>query len=174
MRFEGCGNSLDWLQRLKFDSSVWAHSVRKDFMVTHVQNNGFLAVSAHNSNWIWKLPVHLLQAYNCGVRESCKVVQVLVYLASDGYYGSATLFGHPIFGEDSGKHWIFKTRQFHSQSRWPRGLTSRPKAARLLGLRASIPRGTWLPASCVVYCEVEVSASGRSLAQRSPTECVLS
>jgi len=41
-------------------------------------------------------------------------------------------------------------------------------AARLLGLRLRIPPGVSLR---VVYCHVQVSASGWSLAQRNPTEC---
>jgi len=67
------------LQRPKFYSSVWAHSVRTDFMVTLVHNKGFLAVSAHKSNWIWKLSAYRLQACRYWVRECCKVVQVLVH-----------------------------------------------------------------------------------------------
>jgi len=79
MRFEGCGNSLDWSQRMTFDSSVWAHSVRKDFRVTHVHNKRFLAVSARTSNWICKLSAHLLHAYRYGIWERCEVAPALVY-----------------------------------------------------------------------------------------------
>jgi len=47
-------------------------------------------------------------------------------------------------------------------------------AARLLGLRVRILPGAWM--SCIMYvlvwCQVEVSATGWSLVQRSPTECV--
>ena len=39
---------------------------------------------------------------------------------------------------------------------------------RFLGFRVRIPPRVWMS---VVCCEVEVSASGWSLAQRSPTEC---
>jgi len=46
-------------------------------MVTPVHNGGFLAVSAHNCNWIWKLSAHLLQAYGYGVPE--RFYQVLVH-----------------------------------------------------------------------------------------------
>jgi hypothetical protein len=58
---------------------------------------------------------------------------------------------------------------------WPRGLRRRPAAARLVGLRVRIPPGTWMMSVSsvnVVCCEVEVSATGRSLVQRSPIVCV--
>ena len=46
-------------------------------------------------------------------------------------------------------------------------------AARLLGLRVRIPTGDGcLSVVSVVCCRVEVSATGRSLIQSSPTECV--
>ena len=41
----------------------------------------------------------------------------------------------------------------------------------LLGLRVRIPPGAWM---LVVCCQVEVSATGRSLVQRSPTDCDVS
>jgi hypothetical protein len=48
-------------------------------------------------------------------------------------------------------------------------------AARLLGLRVRIPPGHGcLSLVNVVCCQVEVSAPGRSLVQRSPTECGVS
>jgi hypothetical protein len=45
-----------------------------------------------------------------------------------------------------------------------------------LGLWVRTPPGTWMSGLLlsVVYCQVEVSASGRSLAQRSSTECSVS
>jgi hypothetical protein len=60
------------------------------------------------------------------------------------------------------------------QSKWPRGLRRGSAAASLLGLRVRIPPGAWMSVCCeyCVYGEVEVSASGWSLVQRSPTECV--
>ena len=58
-------------------------------------------------------------------------------------------------------------------SQWPRGLRRGSAAARLLGLWVRIPREAWMFVS-VVCCQVEVSASGRSLVQRSPTECGVS
>jgi hypothetical protein len=47
---------------------------------------------------------------------------------------------------------------------------------RFLELRIRIPPVAWLPVSCecCVCCQVEVSASGWSLVQRSPTECGVS
>jgi hypothetical protein len=58
----------------------------------------------------------------------------------------------------------------------PIPVAARPKAwyaaARLLGLGVRIPRGRGcLSLVSVVCCQVEVSASGWSLIQRSPTEC---
>jgi len=49
-------------------------------------------------------------------------------------------------------------------------------AALLLGLRVRIPLRARLSVSVVsvVCCQVDVSASGRSLVQRSPTECGVS
>ena len=48
-------------------------------------------------------------------------------------------------------------------------------AARLLGLPVRIPPETSISVSCECFCfKVEVSTMGRSLVQRSPTECVVS
>jgi len=50
-----------------------------------------------------------------------------------------------------------------------------PVAPRMLGLRVRILRGhECLSLVDVVCCQTEVSARGRSLVQRSPTECVVS
>jgi hypothetical protein len=65
--------------------------------------------------------------------------------------------------------------QLYSRSRWPRGLRRWCAATPLLGLRISTAPGTWIYVYCEcrdVCCQVEVSATGRSLAQRSPTDCV--
>jgi hypothetical protein len=46
-------------------------------------------------------------------------------------------------------------------------------ATRLLRLRVRIPPGGGMFVSCeCVCCQVDTSASGRSLVQRNPTECV--
>jgi hypothetical protein len=42
------------------------------------------------------------------------------------------------------------------------------------GIVGSNPAGAWMSVSFVVCCQVEVSASGWSLVQRSPTECGVS
>jgi len=52
-----------------------------------------------------------------------------------------------------------------------RGLRRGSEAARLLGLWVRIPPGACLSLVSVVCCQVEVSVSGWSLVQRSPTEC---
>ena len=58
------------------------------------------------------------------------------------------------------------------QFRWPRGHKHGSTVACLLGARFRIPLGTWLSVfrECCVLSEV--SASGWSLVERSPTECV--
>jgi hypothetical protein len=59
-----------------------------------------------------------------------------------------------------------------SRSQWLRGLRRGSAAARLLGWRVPIPPGHGcLSDVSVVCCQVEVSATGWSLVQRSPTEC---
>jgi hypothetical protein len=55
----------------------------------------------------------------------------------------------------------------------PRGLRRGSTAARLLELWVRIPPRAWMSVSCEC-CQVEVSASGWSLVQRSPTECGVS
>jgi len=55
------------------------------------------------------------------------------------------------------------------KSQWPCGLRCVPAATRLMGLPVRIPRGEWMPVSCM-FCLAHVSASGLSLVQRSPTE----
>jgi hypothetical protein len=44
----------------------------------------------------------------------------------------------------------------------------------MLGLRVRIPPVTWMSVVSVVCCQVKFSATGRSLVQRSPTECCVS
>ena len=65
-----------------------------------------------------------------------------------------------------------------NRSQWPRGLRRGSAAARLLRLwvrRKKIPPGSWMSVSVsVVCCQVEVSATSRSLIQRSPTDCGVS
>ena len=61
------------------------------------------------------------------------------------------------------------------RSQWPRGLRRGSAAAGLLGLRIWIPLGRGcLSFVSDVCCQIEVSASGWSLFQRSPTECDVS
>ena len=60
------------------------------------------------------------------------------------------------------------------RSQWPRVLTRGSAAARFLGLRVRIPPRAWMFVVSVVYCQVEVSATGWWLLQRSPTDCGVS
>jgi hypothetical protein len=58
-----------------------------------------------------------------------------------------------------------------SRSQWPRGPRLRSEAERLLGSRVRIPPGAWIFVSCeCLCCQVVVSATGRSLVQRSPAD----
>jgi hypothetical protein len=60
----------------------------------------------------------------------------------------------------------------HGRSQLSRGLRRRSAAKRLLGSWVRIPQGTPMFVSCeCLCCEVEVSATGRSLVQGSPTDC---
>jgi hypothetical protein len=60
----------------------------------------------------------------------------------------------------------------HSWTQWPRGLRRRCPAERLLGSWVRIPPAAWMFVSCeCLCCQVEVSATGWSLVQRSPTDC---
>ena len=60
------------------------------------------------------------------------------------------------------------------RSQWSRGLRRVSAAARFLGLLVRIPPRAWTFVVNVVCCQVEVSVSGLSLVQRSPTECGVS
>ena len=56
-------------------------------------------------------------------------------------------------------------------------MAARPKAPvcgpSLAGIDVSVPLGSWMSVVSVVCCQVEVSASGRSLVQRrSPTKAL--
>jgi hypothetical protein len=66
----------------------------------------------------------------------------------------------------------YEDSHYISRSQRPRGLRRRSAAVHLLGLRFRIPPGPWTFVSCECSCcQVEVSATGRSLVQRSPTDC---
>jgi hypothetical protein len=66
-----------------------------------------------------------------------------------------------------------KLMQF-SRSQWSRGLRCGSATARLLRFWIRIPPGLWISAENVVCCQVEVSVTGRSAVQRSPTDCGVS
>ena len=68
----------------------------------------------------------------------------------------------------------FKTLQVCSRrSQWPRGLRHGSATARLLGFSGSNPAGCLnFSLVFVVGCQVEGSATGRSLVQWSPADCV--
>lgn len=56
------------------------------------------------------------------------------------------------------------------RSQWPRGIRCVSAAARLPGLRVRITSGALTSLLSVVCCQIEVSASGWWLVQRSPTK----
>jgi len=65
--------------------------------------------------------------------------------------------------------------KYKCRSQWLRGLRRGSMVARLLGLRVRVPLGNVrVPLVSAVCCQVEGSATGRSLGQRSPTECRVS
>jgi len=81
-------------------------------------------------------------------------------------------------------HWIYPAynrdrscfeqgNEISGQYQWPRGLRRRSKAARLLRLWVRIPPRAWtfVCCECCVCCQVEVSATGWSPVQESPTDC---
>jgi hypothetical protein len=71
--------------------------------------------------------------------------------------------------------WICWSKAGVSWCQWPRGLSREFAAARLLGLRGRIPPRAWMSVSCECCAiQVEVSASGWPLYQRSPTDCGVS
>jgi hypothetical protein len=73
------------------------------------------------------------------------------------------------------KLFLFQLNCVLSWSQWPYGLRRGSAAASLLGLRVRIPPGYGhVSLVSVVCCHVEVSASGWSLVQTSPTDCGVS
>jgi hypothetical protein len=62
------------------------------------------------------------------------------------------------------------------RSQWPPGLRRGSATARLMKWWVPIPLIAWMCLSLVnsVCCQIEISASGRSLLQRSPTQCGVS
>ena len=61
--------------------------------------------------------------------------------------------------------------QYICRSGWPRGLRHGLAAVPLPILRFRIPPEAWMSVVSVVCCQVKVTATGWSLAQRSPNEC---
>jgi hypothetical protein len=60
------------------------------------------------------------------------------------------------------------------RSQWPRGLKRRSAAARQLRSWVRILPEAWMFVVRVVCCQVEVSATSRSLVQSSHTDCIAS
>jgi len=68
---------------------------------------------------------------------------------------------------------ILLLQKYFCRSQWPLGLRRRSAVGRLLRLWIRIPPEAWtfVCCECCVCCRVEVSATSRSLVERSPTEC---
>ena len=66
---------------------------------------------------------------------------------------------------------FLKTKKCTCRSHWPRCLRRSSAASRLLRLSVRIPPGAWMFVVSVVCCQLEISATGWSLSQRSPTDC---
>jgi hypothetical protein len=63
-------------------------------------------------------------------------------------------------------------KRYTGRSQWPCGLRSRSAAERLLGSWVRIQPGALMFVSCeCLFWKVEVSATGRTLVERSPTDC---
>ena len=75
-------------------------------------------------------------------------------------------------GRFHSRFFIYGLKNSVSQAQWPCGLRGVSAAARLLGLRVRLSLGVWRSVSSksFVCCQVEVSPTGWSLVQRSPTE----
>ena len=72
------------------------------------------------------------------------------------------------------KNTLVATNGIISRSQWPRGLRGgSPLACGDCGFESHLGHGR-LSVVSVVCCQVEVSASGSSLGQRSPTKCGVS
>jgi len=70
---------------------------------------------------------------------------------------------------------LLATAVTEQTSHWPRGLRCGFAVSRLLGLRVRIAPWAWMSVFVsVVFCQVEVSVKGRSVAQRRPTKCGVS
>jgi hypothetical protein len=67
-----------------------------------------------------------------------------------------------------------QSRSRNCRSQWPRGLRRGSAAARLLGMQVGISTVVSMSLVIVVCCQVEVTLMGRSLVQRSPTDCDVS
>jgi hypothetical protein len=71
-------------------------------------------------------------------------------------------------------HTICTRTKCSGRCQWPRRQRLKSAAERLLGSWVRIPPGHgYLSLVQCLCCQVEVSATGRSLAQRSPTDCIV-
>jgi hypothetical protein len=95
---------------------------------------------------------------------------VAVFMKSYGTCCESCNIFHQEFGQ--GCFGLFTHWNASSRSQWPRGLRRRSAAERLLGSWVRIPPGAWMFFCCeCLLCQVEISALGWSLVQRSPTDC---
>jgi hypothetical protein len=94
----------------------------------------------------------------------------------DSCLKSTTIYSRDVWTMDCTPLFLtVRVGQLYSRSRWPHGLRRGCAATPLLGLSIWIAPGTWICVYCecrVLCCQVEVSATGRSLAQRNPADCM--
>jgi hypothetical protein len=70
------------------------------------------------------------------------------------------------------KEAVNSVRDSGKRSQQPCGLRRMSVTERLLGPWVRIPPEAWMFVSCeCLCCQVEVSATGRSIVQRSPNDC---
>jgi len=95
------------------------------------------------------------------------VTKVLLHLPAAQYQGGVAC---PTLIVRTAQYSCFVTYLLMPMAARSTGMGLRPLG--FLRLWVRIPQWAWMSVLSVVCCQVEISASGRSLVQRSPTECV--
>jgi hypothetical protein len=123
-----------------------------------------------------KRSTHVIKAYLCAVIKDQRVGLIRKIWDTTEIISDCVLQGVWLCSNEPVSTLTYLLSMWYKwRLRWPRGLRRGSAAASLLGLRVRIPLGTWISVYCeCLCCQVQVSASGRSLVQRSPTECCVS
>jgi hypothetical protein len=120
---------------------------------------------------------HIIPCVNFLVRHSLGLFDPSHQLKSTTWYSaskhSSDILGKQLYWirQENSYFWFFCAYHGGGWSQWPRGLRCWSAVARWFESRRC--RG-YLSLVIVVWCQVEVSATGWSLVQRSPTEYVVS